>query len=161
MGKLFESVLVEEGSVRVKVPKGWRKLVSINGVDADRILSLAMETSPSTYSAELNALLPSVMEMTDAPLGNEVAVVVSDVSCTEELLHIPYTETDKAVAIAALKKNFEGIIALGKAAGLSETELNVVFASSLLEFEKASAAGGVDVQEMMCNMMGGQQCQQQ
>lgn len=155
MSRLFEAVTVDGDDVKANIPrKGWRKLVSINGVGVDRIKALAQEASPENWDTELNALLPQVMAMTDTPLGPKVTVVAQDVSEAEETIEIPYKAIDKKVAAEALQKNFEGIVALGKAAGLTVTEINVAFALCMKEFEEASNMGEMDMQDMMGNMMG-------
>ncbi|CCW70102.1 unnamed protein product [Phytomonas sp. Hart1] len=157
MEVIRETMVLENSGVNVQIPgKGMRKLLSINSISVPRILDLLKELSPDSSSSSLGTLLPNVMAMTEAPLGDMADIDYESEDGTEKTISLTNKETDKnhETLLNALKKNFEGIIALGKVAGLTENEMSVLFTVSLQEHKEFKHQNGMEMHESMEEMLG-------
>lgn len=175
MPKLFSQVCLQGDNLMAKIPKvGWRTVHSINNVPADTIVSLAKQISPE-YDDQLDELIPRVMEERGSPLGKEVVVDCETEDKKMESHTLPFVAVDEA-QLEAIKKNFEGVIAMGKAAGFTQEEINIVFKATVEAYAQAADPSSdqaanvmqMNMANMMANAMGGQggqdgdgQCQQQ
>ncbi|CAD2213322.1 hypothetical protein AGDE_12921 [Angomonas deanei] len=145
--------MVQDGTLMAKIAKvGWRKVQSINDVPADSIVALATEIDPVMAEDDLNSLIPIAMDQRGTPLGATVTVdCEADDGKTET--HAIQFEVVTKEQLAALQKNFEGIIALGKATGLKPEEINAIFVASYEAYQEANGAQSAQASNMMGNMM--------
>lgn len=157
MINLFSSVVVEEDAIRARIPgKGWREIVSINGVPIERIRALAEEQFPDTYEEELNVLLPRVMDMTDSPLAGDVEVIAREVNAPDEqgsVYALHYDAAKRGALTDSLRKIFEGTVAIGKVASLSEEEINALFVLSMHDCKKGDDEPYMDATDIIGHMM--------
>ncbi|CCW63196.1 unnamed protein product [Phytomonas sp. EM1] len=155
MELIRKSMTVENGEVSAEIlGKGTRKLVSINAISIPRILGLSKELFPDSWRSSLGSLLPDVMAMTEAPLTDCADIDYKSEDGTQKTIRLSEQEAGiHKEALYALKKNFEGIITLGKVAGLTEKEISALFTMVLLDHEEHAHSNGVEIHESMDEML--------
>lgn len=112
--------------------KGWRKIVSINTVPGECLLALAESMNANSWEQSFNSDLPGLLLKADKKTESKFEIVVESVEGTQETVVVPFLN---ATVEDGVKRNFEGIVAVGKAAGLTEDDLAAIFAAALVEFE--------------------------
>lgn len=133
MPKIFKAVTKNEDALMGELPgKGWRKIVSINTVPGEHLLALAESMNPNSWEQSFNSDLSGLLIKADKKPEKNFEIVVESVEEKRETILVPVVN---AAIEDGVKKNFEGIIAVGKAAGLTEDDLAAIFGAALVEFE--------------------------
>eukprot|EP00796_Vickermania_ingenoplastis_P006621 gene6621-4741_t len=140
MPTIFKNVARHDEDLMGELPgKGWRKILSINGALGHELLSLAEELHPKDWEKRFNGALPSLLHMAERQVEGEYHVLVETADGVQEEVAVPFCSPE---VIDAIKKNFEGILAVGKAAGISEKDLAATFAGTLIHYRSETENDG-------------------
>lgn len=124
MPKFFNLVEKDSEGIYCRLPeKGYGHIVSINGIDAEKLLSTVKGWDETDLQVIFNNNLPKLMEEAGGEETERYELVFDSAKRGVETIVLDYpTEL-----LNTVKKNFAGITGLGKAGGLTDEDMAALF----------------------------------
>lgn len=152
---VFDSVVKDNDAIFVSVGGSeQRRLLRVNGVSAEQLLALAEGMKPKGWEASFEKDLPQLLSLAQGTVSkvSTLNIVCEKADGSEEVCEISSVDP---LILEAVKKNFEGIIAVGKVGGLSEGDLAALLRYCLLEFSQSNSDHGEGPMGMNSSDMAG------